>query len=313
MDEKITRFSKGLGDNGLLMVGLGLFGILFGIIPPLVIGLPSASHAEGAKICTGCGFVIFLLGLPMLITHYSFFKVSPGYTAITKSGKLLTEGLHFGIKPTATVVANERRTVQIPQDDTLIELETPDDGILGVAVTLSYSPDFENHLALRHFQDVPQLELLIANRIRSALNTWIKQKPLPGTLKRALSMPDEAEKFIIGKLTAATTAAALVLHDDTTPYLDTGYRIGDLGICLHEVHITEMQSLKRGTGKPDWGDDDLVFDAEKVRIKLRGKVSNISDLRKEKKALIAEFPEEEDYIETLYEDELIKSKEHRDR
>jgi hypothetical protein len=259
------------------------------------------------------------LGIACIVSYFLKFKVPTGYVLIKEINpaqlpRVLTEGWHSGVKPpNENLILVERKAIAIPpRSDDFIELRTPDDGILGIQVNITYGPDIKNRQIIKNYTLRQNIEKSLESRVRSALNSWIQQKPSPGTLKRAIVRKEEAEEFLKARLTNSNGNALAVIDSSSLYGLGIG-SVNELGISIDELHITDMQELEKGTGKPNWGDDDLIFDADKVRFRLKQKVSSVSELRKEKKALLEEFPDEEDYIETLYEEELIQSKEHRDQ
>jgi hypothetical protein len=184
---------------------------------------------------------------------------------------------------------------------------------LGVAVTVTYTLNLDNDSALKYFQSTTGLEKNIEHRVLAALNSWIQQKPLPGTLNRALSMQREAESYILGKLTG-TTSNALVVHNDPTLYLDSGYPVNDLGIRIHEVNIVSTRPIKNGTGKADWGEGDTAtFNAQHILKQFHAHADSLNNLRKLKEALLERYPDESDDIEDIYDQVRISMKENRDR
>lgn len=309
MPARIQRHSDILHNTGFW---LSLGGLFFFLAPYFV--PPRGPNDEGPVICAGIGLISFIVGIPMLISYYSTFKVPAGHALIQSGKGVLLEGWHFGFAPSDPIlVAVGRRIVEIPPGDKLIELDTPDDGILGVAITVSYTPDLENHSALKYFQDTAGLDKNIEHRVLAALSSWVQQKPLPGTLKRALSMQREAESYILGKLTG-TTSNALIVHNDPTIYLDRGYPANDLGIRIHEVNVVSMRPIKNGTGKADWGEgDDATFNAQNIFKQFHAHADSLSNLRKLKEALLERYPDESDDIEDIYDQVRISMKENRDR
>lgn len=257
---------------------------------------------------------IFLFGAGLYLVREIRFKIPPGHIAvIPDKSKIYTEGWNWGLLPKSTdLIPIASKTFKIPTEkDKWIEVETPDEGVLGIEVSLSYMPNANNLRSITNFRNTSDIEKVLDIRVRSALRDWVWQRPKPGTLKRALASKLDAEQAILSKIT--------FLHTDTLARLgDTAsynrYPINDLGIVIREIHITDMCDLQKGTGKPSWGDDDeIIFDAEKARMRVRQLVNNVSDLRKEHEALLKEFPAEKEHIETLIEEERIRSTEHRDR
>jgi|GEM_PF-3770918 len=224
----VTRLSNGLLSTGATMSIIGLIGV----IAPLLI--PTDNREQGAAACSGCGGAFLLIGLPMVFLYYCFYRVAPGYALVDRQGRIEKEGWHLGLPPASPqAISTARKSVDI----TGIELETPDDGVLGASITISYSPDLNNPVALSNLGTGEPLTKAIQNRVRGALNNWSMGKPLPGTLKRAVSMQKEAETYLIGRL--SETSTQLVLHDDPTLYLGDGFPVLDLGIRLHEINIIQ--------------------------------------------------------------------------
>jgi hypothetical protein len=256
---------------------------------------------------------IFLIGIGFLIASKIRFAVPIGYVGISliKPQKTYREGWYWGLPPRdCSLVRIDTKTINIPlSDEDNFEIETPDNGVLNARVMVIYSPDDSTSERLIAFSGSSNLDDVLSSRVRSALKSWAWQKPFPGTARRAVANKADAEKAIVSKLTGVSMDT-LVLFADTESL--NRYSILDLGIVIREVHLVDFREIKRGSNKPDWGDDDLLFDAEKVRMRLRQKVSSLSDLREEKARLIVEFPTEEDSIEDLYDEERIRSMEHRD-
>lgn len=280
---------------------------LFGVIAPLIV--PPDNREQGAAGCSGCGAILLLIGLPMVLAYFFFYRVAPSQALVDKRGRVELEGWHLGLPPASpTVVSTARTVVEI----STVELETPDDGVLSASLTVSYSPDLQNSSALTSFGTSDAINRAIQNRVRGALNSWAMGKPLPGTLKRAVSMQKDAETYLIGKLTG--TSSQLVLHDDPTLYLEGGYPVADLGIRLHEINTIVWRPLEAGTGKADWGDGDHVgFDAQAIFKQFHAHTDSLSNLRKLKEALMERYPDEADDIEDIYDQVRISMKENRDR
>jgi hypothetical protein len=257
---------------------------------------------------------IFCIGAGLLAVYKLCFVIPEGFVAIVPSKKRkYTEGRHWGIPPkNVTLISLVSKPLAIPKDPMeWIQIETPDDGVLGAKVVISYAPNEVDARSLINFSNSSDLEMALDSRVRSALTDWMWQRPKPGTLKRAMASKLDAEQAVMSKLA--------FLHTDTLALFggiahDHHYASDDLGVIVREVHLVDMSDLKKGTGKPSWGDDDeLLFNAEKVRMRFRQTVNNVSDLRLEKAKLIEDFPEEEAYIENLYDEERIRSMEHHDR
>jgi hypothetical protein len=247
------------------------------------------------------------------------FKVPEGHALISKKskqGRFTADGWNFSLSLPAAdnLVRLQKNTLNLPRNDKFIELETPDDGCVGVKVSITYSPDDSNGNALLTYKSTMDLDKAIAARVQSALNNWIKGKPLPGTARRALTMKDEAENFVRAKITSVPTSEALAVHNDPSLYYQGGYPVNDLGVRVYEVHVTEMQNLERGTGKPDWGDgDEMTFNAQNIFKQFHAHADNLSNLRKLKEALLERYPDEQGDIEDIYDQVRISMKENRDR
>jgi hypothetical protein len=234
----------------------------------------------------------------------------------SKQGRFTADGWNFSLSLPAAdnLVRLQKNTLNLPRNDKFIELETPDDGCVGVKVSITYSPDDSNGNALLTYKSTMDLDKAIAARVQSALNNWIKGKPLPGTARRALTMKDEAENFVRAKITSVPTSEALAVHNDPSLYYQGGYPVNDLGVRVYEVHVTEMQNLERGTGKPDWGDgDEMTFNAQNIFKQFHAHADNLSNLRKLKEALLERYPDEQGDIEDIYDQVRISMKENRDR
>lgn len=257
---------------------------------------------------------LVVTGLVFVALSYVAFKVPDGYALVSRKAD---DGRHragkwtFYLNSPGELVPLRKQTRNLPEKADYIKLQTPDDGLLGLKVSLTYSPDDRSGEALqKYYGAISELDRVLEARINSALSSWVKGKPLPGTLKRALTMKDEAETYIRAKLTSLAPTEALVVHSDPTIYYDGGYAISDLGVRIHEVHITEMQALGRGTGKADWGDgDETAFNAEKVFNQFKGQAGNLSNLRRLKEALIERYGEEAEDIEDIYDQVRLSMKE----
>jgi hypothetical protein len=263
--------------------------------------------------------LLFLgLGIACFAAYFFSFKVPPHHVLISRraqQGRYLA-GWNFGLKPSDEfLVPLQKQTLTLPTNNNLIQLQTPDDGVLGVAVSITYSPDDSDGNALLTYKTSKDLQRVLEARVQSALSSWIKRKPLPGTLKRALTMKDDAEEFVRAKITSIpSSASALAIRDEPTLYYQTGYPVNDLGVRIHEVHITSMQGLKNGTGSADWGDgEDATFNAQYIFKQFHAHADSLSNLRKLKEALLARYPDESDDIEDIYDQVRISMKENRDR
>lgn len=253
-------------------------------------------------------------GIVLIVLSYLMFKVPDGYALVSKkgdNGRLLSGEWTWYVHQPGNLVPIKKETKELPQGGEYIQLQTPDDGLLGLKVSLTYSPDKSNGEALEKFYGaIQEVAKVLEARVHSALNSWVKAKPLPGTVKRALSMKEEAETFIRAKITSLAPTDALVVHNDPTIYYDGGYSVSDLGVRIHEVHITEMQALKIGTGKADWGDgDEMTFNAEKIFNQFKGQADNLSNLRKRKEELIEQYADEAEDIEDIYDQVRLSMKE----
>lgn len=261
-------------------------------------------------------FIPISVGVALMALSRIRFAVPLRHVAISNTNpqKRYLPGWQWGLSPSdCTVISLDPKTIKIPSPSSStesdhIEIGTPDDGVLGVKVTLVYQPNDSTSHSLVTFQKSTNFEDILTSRIHSALVSWAWQKPLPATSRRAVASKADAEQAIASKLTLFPTETLIALGDT-----ENRYAVSDLGIIIRDVHIVDFWEIKKGTGKPNWGDDDIAFDAAKVRQRLKQKVSSVSDLRKEREALVAEFPDEAEYIENLYDEERIRSMEHRDR
>lgn len=257
-------------------------------------------------------------GLACLLAHFLTFKVPPHHALISRranQGRYLA-GWNFGLKPSDEfLVPLQKHTLTLPTGNNSIQLQTPDDGVLGVTVSITYSPDDSDGSALLTYKTSTDLQKVLEARVQSALSSWIKRKPLPGTLKRSLTMKDDAEEFVRAKITSIpSSASALAIRDEPTLYYQTGYPVNDLGIRIHEVHITSMHGLKNGTGNADWGEgEDATFNAQYIFKQFHAHADSLSNLRKLKEALLERYPDESDDIEDIYDQVRISMKENRDR
>jgi len=66
----VERLSSKLRETGVTMTTLGLVAL----IAPFLI--PTTNREEGAAVCSGIGGVLVLLGLPLLIAIYCYYKVT---------------------------------------------------------------------------------------------------------------------------------------------------------------------------------------------------------------------------------------------
>jgi len=299
----IQRLSPKLKETGITMIVIGLIGI----IAPLII--PTSNREEGAAVCSVIGVVVFLLGLPPLISYYLYYRVSPGFALLNREGSVELEGQYLGLPPSSpTIISTAKRLVEING----MELETPDEGLLGASITISYSPDLKNARGLTQFSSPDAIDRAIQNRVRGALNSWSMAKPLPGTLKRAVAMQKEAETYLLGQLTG--TSKYLLPIDDPTLFLGEGVVVNDFGIRIHEINTISWRPLADGTRKPDWGDGDHIhFDARVIMDQFLAHTQNLSKLRELKKALMETFPEESEEVEDIYDQVRMDMKETRER
>jgi hypothetical protein len=258
--------------------------------------------------------VLVVVGLVFIALSYLVFKVPDGYALVDRKadgGRHLPGKWMLYLHTPGDMVPLKKETRELPKNGNFIQLQTPDDGLIGLKVSLTYSPDRSSGEALQKYNAaILEVDKVLEARINSALSSWVKGKPLPGTAKRALTMKDEAENFVRAKITSMPATEAMVVHGDPSVYYDSGYAVFDLGVRIHEIHITEMQELKRGTGKADWGDgDETAFNAEKVFNQFKGQAGNLSNLRKLKDALIDRYREEAEDIEDIYDQVRLSMKE----
>ncbi len=299
----IRRLSPKLRETGYIFFVLGLIVL----IVPLIIA--TSYQVEGAKGCAAIGLIGFLVGSVLLAAYYLCYQVSPGYALVDKNGSVELEGRYLGLPPASpTIISTARRLVEING----MELETPDDGLLGASITVSYSPDLKNAQALTQFANPAAIDRAIQNRVRGALNSWSMAKPLPGTIKRAVAMQKEAETYLLGQL--GGTSKYLAPIDDPTLYLGEGIIVTDFGIRIHEINTISWRPLADGTNKPDWGDGDhLAFDARVIFKEFHAHADNLSNLRQLKEALIERYAEEAEDIEDIYDQVRMSMKETRER
>ncbi len=303
----VRRPSTSLQNWG---IGLATWGTIFTVISfaiPMFASPGSDLSAIGA--CKSISILLLITGLLMFGAYHSFYEVPRGYVMVYGRDRTDTEGWHLGLLPSSqSLVSTERRLVEVSG----IEVETPDEGILKASVTVSYTPEFTNVQAQQHFQNSESLNKVVGHRVRSGLNKWIMGKPLPGTLKKALTMQDQAEQYLRDRVVGTSTELALL--DDPALYLGTGIPVSDLGIRVYEVNLITWQPIADGTGKPDWGDGDHVyFDAALIRKQLHAQAENLNKLRELKNSLMEAYPEEADGIEDMYDQERMSIKETRER
>lgn len=295
----IRRLSPKLKDAGGWMILIGLIGL----IVPMFVLMPRAA------VFSGIGAFVLIIGLLLLLAHYCYYQVPAGYALLDKNGRVELEGPYFGFPPNSPkIISTSRRLVEVPNMD----LETPDDGLLGASMTVSYSHDLDNAARLTKFESAEALDRAIQNRVRGALNSWAMGKPLPGTVKRAAAMQKDAEIFLLGQLSG--TSQYLVPIDDSSLFLGEGMIVNDFGIRIHEINTVSWRPLADGTGKPDWGDGDHVrFDTQAIFKQFYAHTDSLSNLRKLKEALCERYPDEIEDIEDIYDQVRISMKENRDR
>lgn len=310
MSDAYQRPSQSVLNAGILLVIFGLLGSCGSCIP-------APAHNQAAQtFCSGIGSLILLpAGVVCLVLYFSLFRLRTGFALVKNHnpGGVITHNQWlFGKPKDEDIIKIERKSLTIP-DHELIELHTPDDGVLGIKVSVSFCPDISNGTSLLTYKQSVKVEEHIQNRVRSSLNSWVRQKPLPGTTKRALSMQKEAEHFIMSNI-AGTVGDTLVVHKDAMAYRQDGFPVSDLGIRLLDVNIVDMKPLKSGTGKPDWGDDEhVMFNAQEIFKQFSAHADSLSNLRKLKEALLERYPDEADDIEDIYDQVRISMKETRDR
>jgi|GEM_PF-6468298 len=262
-------------------------------------------------------FLLIGSGLTFIGLYFFVFRVEAETVALTKfKPNGYQAGWNFGLLPSGTKYINSKRQeliVPIKSEGGLMRLRAPDAGIVGVCLTLIWSHDHNNANAYKNVQAVEETNSILQSRIQAALNYWIQGKPLPGTAKRALTSLSHAEQTIREKLTGVNPEA---LANRNEEYLGPDFMssVRDLAIVIHEINITKMELMERGTDKPDWGDGDHIgFDAQAIFKQFHGHTDNLSNLRKLKDALMEKYPEEVDDIEDIYDQVRISMKETRDR
>lgn len=304
----ISRLPESLRNAGIPMALLGVIALLAPVMVRTLDGSPS--QREGAACCSSIGIVFLLVGVPMLVARYSFYKIGSGQVLVDNHGKIETEGWYFGLPlASPTVISTAPVILEIPDNNKVLELDTPDGGLLGAAVSLSYGPDLKNPHGLRNFQNKSAINKALIHRVMGALHAWTMQKPFPGTLKRALSMQKEAERYLFAKLIGAESESKI------PPEFGQGTPIRDLGIRIYEINALAWRPLEIGSGKPDWGDGDhIAFDAQVIFKQFQAHTDNLSELLKLKEALKDSYPEEIwEAIDDIYNSFSIDMKEHKDR
>jgi len=284
----LIRLSANIKSTGLAMLALGVGGILCSTIPPSLSDVGDA-RMEGARSCLAISFLPLIFGAGSLLAYYFSYRVPQGHALVGKDSALAQDGWQFSFhRPTSLLVPLSKTTVEIPDNrGGLMELNTPDSGVLGISLTVTYSCDPRNPEPLMRLNQFEDLERTVRNRTRSAVEQWIRQKPLPGTLKRAMAMKEEAESFVRARLTNVNTADALVIHADPSDYLDDGYPVFDLGIRIHEIHIVASKPIKNGTGQPDWGDGkEMAYKLEKIVNQFESKAGSLIGLKEAKERLL---------------------------
>lgn len=275
------------------------------------------TNADLGWYFTALSFFLIPAGIVSIVLSYVLYRVPSGHVMIrerAKHGRLLGGQWTMMFQhPGRVQVSLSKVTLRFPSASNPMEISTPDDGVIGVRVSLTYSPDGSHGLALQTFAGIAvDLEKILEARVLSALHSWATSKPLPGTLKRALSMKDQAEEFVRAKLTSMPVKESLVVHTDPTFYYRTGYPVRDLGICLHEVHIMEMTPLRNGTGRPDWGDGtEGLYSAEVIFNQFKSSAHNLSELEQLYNSLVARYPKESEDIRDIYFYFRSRMKEHR--
>jgi hypothetical protein len=313
MSDKFTKLSPNLLNAGIILLLFGAVGACCGVCGAITPFDNPAVNASCGLLGFGSLIVLALSALP-IITYFSLFKLKPGHALIEHSdSEVKPENEWIFLRPNnEDIVLLGRRTESYPVHG-FIELHTPDDGILGVKVAVTYCPDDTTGTSLYTFKQVANPRDQIQNRIKSSLNSWIRQKPLPGTLKRALAMQTEMENLISESFTSAPSEALVIREDSLIRRRQTGDPVKDLGILLFEIHITDMQPLERGTGKPDWGDgDQTTFNAQEIFRQFYASADNLSNLRLLKEALRELYPEEAADIDDIYDQVRISMKENRE-
>lgn len=298
------RLSDGVKNTGLTFTILGLFGVL----APLLVPVP-AHRQDSATACYGLGIFLLLIGVAALGAYYLSYRVHTGYALVGRDGKLKTEGFYIGLPPSAAKdIRIEKRIIDIPG----LEIETPDDGVLGASITVTYSPNLDDPRSLAYFPNFDKEKPLIISRVQAALTSWAMEKPAPGTLKRAMAMQKEAQSYMRGKLAGSITPATV--DDDLSLALYTGFPMPDIGVMIHDVNIVRWTALKPGTGKPDWGDGDhTVFDTQAILKQFELHAGSLSELRAVKAKLLERYKEEAEDIEDIYDQVRISMKEHQER
>jgi hypothetical protein len=313
VSDKTTRLSQNILNTGIVLGVLGVVGVCGNIVIRTG-GAPADVQATNV-FCGNAGLFLLLVAAFLIVMYFNTYKLKPGYALIkdqSSKGVITETSWSWGRPNDSDILSIDRKTESFPNAG-FIELHTPDDGVLGVKISVSYCPDFLTAESLYIFKQTVNLKDQIQNRIRSSLNSWIRQKPLPGTVRRALSMQKEMEDFIMANVTSTPREAALILHADPMSLRRDGYAVYDLGIKLLEINVIDMQPLQPGTGKPDWGDGEPdKFNAQAIFKQFHASTDNLSNLRKLKEALIERYPDETDDIEDIYDQVRISMKENRE-
>jgi hypothetical protein len=302
LSHKTEKPSQAILTLAIVIVLLTLVGTCCGACGIIMPMEPGARAASG--IVAFCGAVIrFFSGL--VIGGYFFvYKLKPGYALIKRDDVVTQEKWLLGRPRDEDIVRIDRTTVSLSK----IELHTPDDGVINVSISATYCPDDSSSAALSLYRQTVSLRDQIQNRIRGSVNIWVRQKPFPGTARRALSMQTEMERFLLAYLTESPTSEALAVIPDR----QYGYAIDDLGIRLLDINIVEMQPIRPGSGKPNWGDLDVdTFNTHAVFRQFYAHAQNLSNLRILKEALGETYPEEIQDIEDIYDHFRISMKEKR--
>jgi hypothetical protein len=313
VSDKTTRLSQNILNTGIVLGVLGVVGVCGNIVIRTG-GAPADVQATNV-FCGNAGLFLLLVAAFLIVMYFNTYKLKPGYALIkdqSSKGVITETSWSWGRPNDSDILSIDRKTESFPNAG-FIELHTPDDGVLGVKISVSYCPDFLTAESLYIFKQTVNLKDQIQNRIRSSLNSWIRQKPLPGTVRRALSMQKEMEDFIMANVTSTPREAALILHADPMSLRRDGYAVYDLGIKLLEINVIDMQPLQPGTGKPDWGDGEPdKFNAQAIFKQFHASTDNLSNLRKLKETLVERYPDETDDIEDIYDQVRISMKENRE-
>lgn len=294
---------------------LAIIFVLLGIVSTFCGSCLSILPTEaGARVITGAwafvGMVTVVLGSLVILGYLFVFKVKPGYALISKDEVIKEERWSFGRPKQEDVIAIRRTTLSFKA----FQLRTPDEGALELEISVTYCPDDSSGLSLSIFRQVDSIRQQIEDRIKVASNDWIRQKPFPGTVRRALSMQREMQRFLFANLTEVSPNQALLVRESPEIHRQFGLPIDDLGVRLLDISVVEMRPVQYGTDKPDWGDLDVsAYNAQAVFEQLYAHAQNLSNLRALHDVLKKQFPEEQQDIEDIYDSIRISMKENRDR